>query len=251
MAQRQWPRSRLHSTSGTEPEPCGAADQRVHPTPVSNAHLRAINVGCGATPTPGWNNYDNSFMVLLSRIPFFLSLLRRAGFISPERAAFVNVVTSGTIRWAEASRLPEPSNRARAIYSSHMFEHLDRQQATDFLDEVKRVLAPGGILRLAVPDLSLLVDHYVADRDADSFVASTHLASEHPKTVLQKCRRLLVGERHHAWMYDGSSLVRLLESAGFVDVRVVPAAVTGIVDPGALDLREREHESVYVEARRS
>jgi hypothetical protein len=49
-------------------------------------------------------------------------------------------------------------------------------------------------------------------------------------------------------MYAASSLIRLLERHGFGDARELPAGQTTIPDPGPLDLREREEESVYVEA---
>jgi predicted SAM-dependent methyltransferase len=39
-----------------------------------------------------------------------------------------------------------------------MIEHLDRREARSFLAEARRVLRPGGVLRLAAPDLSRLVD---------------------------------------------------------------------------------------------
>jgi hypothetical protein len=61
---------------------------------------------------------------------------------------------------------------------------------------------------------------------------------------------LLVGSREHKWMYDARSLIRLLAENGFVDVNELPPDVTGIADPGALDLRERESGSIYVEGRK-
>jgi hypothetical protein len=45
-------------------------------------------------------------------------------------------------------------------------------------------------------------------------------------------------------MYDSGYLVRLLEKHGFTDVESLPAGKTNICDPGALNLREREEESV-------
>lgn len=48
-------------------------------------------------------------------------------------------------------------------------------------------------------------------------------------------------------MYDGPSLARRLKEAGFRVASVVSAGETTMPDPGALDLREREDESVYVE----
>jgi len=63
-------------------------------------------------------------------------------------------------------------------------------------------------------------------------------------------RALLVGDRHHAWMYDGRSLSRLLADHGFLGPGVLAPGETTIADPGALDLCERADESVYVEARK-
>jgi hypothetical protein len=58
----------------------------------------------------------------------------------------------------------------------------------------------------------------------------------------------VIGSRLHQWMYDGRSLSRLLVSQGFVSPRVLKAGETQISDPKGLDLYERSHESVYVEA---
>ena len=40
-------------------------------------------------------------------------------------------------------------------YHSHVLEHLDRPVAREFLKETLRVLRPGGICRIVVPDLNL------------------------------------------------------------------------------------------------
>jgi hypothetical protein len=59
---------------------------------------------------------------------------------------------------------------------------------------------------------------------------------------------VLIGPRHHLWMYDGNSLAKLMHEAGFADVAIMPAGKTNIADPGDLDLEERASESIYVEA---
>ena len=46
------------------------------------------------------------------------------------------------------------------IYSSHSFEYFNRQDAIDVLKEWGRVLRPGGILRIAVPDFDSLIKVY-------------------------------------------------------------------------------------------
>lgn len=206
-----------------------------------------VNIGCGATPTPGWVNLDNSWTVRLSRAPRWL----RARLLGPEQLAFSEAAARGGVRHASALRLPFAAGSVEVAYASHMFEHLDRGEARAFLAELRRVLAPGGLVRLAVPDLRRLVDEYQRTGDADRLLAASYLAQERPRGLAGTLRLLLVGPRHHAWMYDEPSLVRLLGAEGFVDARAVPPGQTGIREPGALDLREREDESIYVEARRS
>jgi SAM-dependent methyltransferase len=134
------------------------------------------------------------------------------------------------------------------IYSSHMLEHLDLAAARDFLAEAYRTLKPGGIIRIAVPDLAMLVERYKADGDADGLVAASLLATEQPKTLVAKLRYLVLGSRHHAWMYDARSLAASLERAGFESARRQEPGSTTIPDPGALDLVERSDESIYMEA---
>jgi hypothetical protein len=129
-----------------------------------------------------------------------------------------------------------------------MIEHLDRREAQAFLREVRRILRPGGIVRLAAPDLTRLVKDYLTTGDADEFIASTHMAQARPTGIAKRARSALIGPRNHLWMYDGRSLSRLLRDAGFADVAIMPAGETNITEHGCLDLKERADESVYVEA---
>ena len=130
-----------------------------------------------------------------------------------------------------------------------MVEHLDRIEVKLFLREAPRVLAPGGIIRIGVPDLRKMVDQYNMEENADAFVEQTLLTSLRPKRFLERLKHVLIGPRHHLWMYDGLSLCRLLSSQGFRDSRIItPPNLTLIPDPGELNLHERADESVYVEA---
>jgi predicted SAM-dependent methyltransferase len=146
------------------------------------------------------------------------------------------------VRYGSAKRLPFPDASAEAIYSSHMLEHLSRADSGQFLRECRRVLAPGGIIRIAVPDLRAIVSEYAAGGIADRLIQRLLLADER--------RGVLRGLRFtgHRWMYDGESLRRTITEAGFRGAVVLPAGSTTIRRPGTLNLREREAESVYVEA---
>jgi predicted SAM-dependent methyltransferase len=213
--------------------------------------LEKINVGCGTNPTPGWLNLDNSPSVLIAQAPALMKVLGATGLLGDFRLTFAKAAQAGGIRWANATRLPVADASAEVVYSSHMVEHLDPADMRLFLGEVRRVLVSGGILRLGVPDLAFLVRQYLSDHDADKFVAATLLAREPSRSLRDRLVAIVMGHRGHAWMYDGPSLIHLLEAEGFRDVVEVPAGETTIPAPGALDLHERVGETVYVEARKA
>ncbi len=215
---------------------------------TQQANIR-INVGCGSSPTPGWVNFDNSLSVRAARWPALVPALARLRILSPESAGLARAAEARDIRFADAAaRIPCASGSVAAVYSSHMIEHLDRREARGFLAEVRRVLRPGGVVRIAAPDIARLVQDYLATEDADGFVAASHMGLARPAGAAGWAKWILVGPRHHLWMYDGTSLARLLGEAGFDGAAVMPPGKTRIEDPGELDLAERAAESVYVEA---
>jgi len=125
-----------------------------------------------------------------------------------------------------------------------MIEHLSRKNVARFLRECYRVLAPQGVLRIVFPDLSVFAADYLADRDANQFVERLMLVDE--RRGVTRISRFA----GHRWMYDGESMKQCLAAAGFKEAVILPAGTTTIPDSGELDLRERENESVYLEARR-
>jgi len=208
-----------------------------------------VNVGCGATPTDGWANLDNSFSIRAARWPLLIRMLSMARILDKQSCKFAEIANDKNIRFANVSlRIPYADNSVEVVYSSHMIEHLDRREAKAFLMEVRRILRPGGIVRLAAPDLAGLVKAYLATGNADQFIDRTHMSQERPRGVLARTKTVIIGSRGHMWMYDGPSLAALLCDAGFSDVSIVPAGTTKIGNPGSLDLAERAEESVYVEA---
>jgi len=211
-----------------------------------------INVGCGMTPTPGWINLDNSPSLTLARWPSAVRVLRRMGLISATQAAFAEFAQHADIRRADATKgLPLGDCTVDVLYSSHMLEHLDRTEARRFLKDALRVLKPGGVIRLAVPDLGKKIGEYLEHGDADKFLAGTLMCIDRPKTLVQRLRFVVAGPRHHQWMYDERSLTKLLTDCGFIEAARQPAGSTTIPDSGELDVAERAEESLYVEARRS
>ena len=214
----------------------------------TQANIR-VNVGCGASPTPGWVNLDNSFSVRVARWPLAVPALVRLRIIGQQSARMARVADARKIQFANATaRIPCTSSSVSAVYSSHMIEHLDRDEVRAFLAEVWRILQPGGVVRVAAPDIARLVQDYLSTGDADSFIAATHMGLNRPADIIAWMKWVLIGPRHHLWMYDGDSLAKLLREAGFADVAIMPPGKTNIAEPGDLDLEERASESVYAEA---
>jgi predicted SAM-dependent methyltransferase len=213
--------------------------------------MTKINIGCGKSPTLNWKNYDNSPSIKLAKYHFLAKLLKKLKLINSPQFELINFYKQNKVFFANASKsIPEPSNSVSIIYSSHMFEHLDKREATQFLAECYRVLKPNGIIRLAIPNIEIPVSEYLKNKDADVFIESTHLCLDRPRTFREILKFLLVGNRNHQWMYDGKSLSKKIASCGFVDVKIQPPGQTSILNYGALDLSEREHQSVYVEAKK-
>ena len=208
-----------------------------------------INIGCGQTPTPGWRNYDNSWSIKLAKSPIVYRLMVAARLLSKPQEDFVAFAQNEHIDWADASvRIPESDGCADVLYTSHMVEHLEPVLALSFLAEARRVLKPGGVIRIAVPDIRYHIDNYIEDQDADNFISRTLLTRSAPKTLLAKVKYLAIGDRNHQWMYDGRSLCKLLGKAGFSDPQVAAPGTTRILDHAQLDLEERVPESVFAEA---
>ncbi len=222
-------------------------------TPNTNhSSRRRLNIGCGDRPTEGWINYDNSISVLLGRVPFLPGVLGKCGLLSPAQLSFIEVARVSGIKYADVvKQIPQPEGSVDLIYTCHMLEHLAREEALRFLRECRRVLAPGGAIRIVVPDLRLLIKSYQSSQDADRFVESLYMVPTEPVSMITRLKCLMVGGRLHLWMYDAHSLVNLLVSAGFDNPTVLPPGQTTIAGLVNIDLAERAEESLYIEAVRS
>ena len=207
-----------------------------------------VNIGCGRTPTEGWLNFDNSPAIKLAKSPFKYKLAKAIGLLNEGQIENIKWNMKHNIQFADATKsIPLQTSSVDCMYTSHMVEHLSQKGARSFLKEVKRVLKVGGVVRIAVPDLRIAVDDYLETNDADAFMRGILVQAPEINTLKQKINLFISGYRHHQWMYDGTSLSRLLIEMGFSSAEVCKDGKTNIIDADGLNLHEREEQSVYVE----
>ena len=100
-------------------------------------------------------------------------------------------------------------NSVDLLYASHVIAYFDMKEILGVLGEWNRVLKPNGILRLATPDFSSMVDLY-------------HTSSEIPlESILGPLygKMGMDGENiYHKTTYDYSSLENVLRESNFKDI---------------------------------
>jgi ubiquinone/menaquinone biosynthesis C-methylase UbiE len=102
--------------------------------------------------------------------------------------------------------------QAQLIYCSHAFEYFDREEAPRVLAEWHRALAPGGVVRLAVPDFEALIDVYRETGEIQRVLGPLY---GRMKITTPAGNAVL----YHRTAYDFRSLETLLLDCGFRDVR--------------------------------
>lgn len=128
------------------------------------------------------------------------------GFLNVDSRAWPHVNIVGDV--ADLSRIG--SGSADLIYASHVLEYFDRQQAEVVLKEWFRVLRPGGVLRLSVPDFDQLIAIYSHTNQLSNvlgplFGRMTTGSDTHQEEFI-----------YHRTVWNRSDLVTVLNQCGFV-----------------------------------
>jgi predicted SAM-dependent methyltransferase len=203
-----------------------------------NVSADRVNLGCGPDAPPGWLNVDGSWNAWFTHHQHLRRALELFGVINASNQG-ANWNVSPVVHDL-CKPLPFPDNAFSAIYASHVLEHLYRSQALALLSECKRVLKPGGILRLVVPDLQAMVAEYLSSKNngssksaADNLNEKLAFRPSAPRAgnVLVRFYHLWKDFHSHKWMYDSDSLSGYLEAAGFHQVAQMEfcrSAISGI-----------------------
>ncbi len=114
--------------------------------------MKSLNLGCGQRHHPAWVNVD---------------------FTTTGEGVIAHNLSQG---------IPFEDGTFDVVYHSHVLEHFSKTGAIAFLQECHRVLRPGGILRVVVPDLEQIARMYLEALDHASSGASEW--SDHYEWIL-------------------------------------------------------------------
>ena len=95
------------------------------------------------------------------------------------------------------------------IYCSHALEYFDYSEGRKVLNEWKRCLSKGGILRLSVPDFDQLIKVYL---QKNSDIASI-IGPMFGRWEVEKNKFI-----YHKTIYTRKKLIQALEQAGFTEI---------------------------------
>ena len=154
------------------------------------------------------------------------------------------------LRWDLRDPLPVDAGAADLVYSEHVLEHLEFEDAQRLIRDVFRVLSPGGRVRLGVPDAELYLRAY-SRNDEQFFHGVRNLGNpvdplDTPMKVINQMFRM-GGAHQFAW--DFGTLARELTAAGFRNIRRC-ASGESVTPDLCLDDPTHAVETLYVEAQR-
>ncbi len=180
---------------------------------VSAPAVRRLNWGCGTHPVPGWLNSDR------------------------KQSPGIDLVCD------ICDGLSLPDDAIDYAVTIHALPEVPYDGLVPALQELRRVLRPGGALRIAVPDLVRGVQAYLAG-DRDYFL----VPDEDAASLGGKLATQLVWYGWSRSVFTADFVEELARRAGFHDVRhcLFRETSTGFEEIVALD--DRERESVFVEA---
>ncbi len=149
-----------------------------------------LNIGCGTDYKEGWINIDNNSDNNISRLD---------------------------LNWDLRKSLPFENDSVDYIFNEHFIEHLTVEESRKSLDDFFRVLKPGGVMRIAMPDMEDIVELYKDDNWKNRPVIKNH-GFEDIQTRAEMVN-LSFRAWGHKWIYDWEELERRLKEVGGKNIR--------------------------------
>ena len=117
-----------------------------------------IQYGCGLSAPMGWRNFDASPTLRFERLPVIGRFYTKNDIRFPMNVEYGDIVKG----------LPIEINSCKGIYCSHILEHLSLNDFRIALKNTYRILQPGGVFRLVLPDLEYYINQYHNNNSTDA-----------------------------------------------------------------------------------
>lgn len=151
----------------------------------------SLNIGCGPFGHDGWVNVD---LMPLKNVSFTYDTRRH---------------------------LPFKNETVVRIRVEHFFEHLDKDfEVPRFLDECKRIMQPGAVLRIAVPDIEKFIEAY-SKNDKALWLNLGYDVSNLPQgfdTKIAILNHIFRQDGEHKYAYDFEAMHYVLNKHGFKQI---------------------------------
>jgi predicted SAM-dependent methyltransferase len=191
---------------------------------LKGRHDLKAHLGCGGDIRLGWVNID-------------LALTPPPGF---DWAAHPD---TQLISYDLRQGLPLETESCALIYSSHFFEHLEYRHGLHLMQECYRVLKPGGVFRLCMPNYRACFEAYLRN-DYDFFsLVDYGLAEPETRTLADYVTYAIYQYGEHVCVYDEDRFRIILSRIGFSSV--ITSVFQKDLDIGA---EIRRKYSYYIEA---
>lgn len=199
-----------------------------------------LNLGCGSIVVKGWLNVDYAYGARVAKLPLF-------GWINRKLRLF-RVDWHPDIFLHDLSRpFQWPESSVDAIYCSHVLEHFSKNGGAEFLSRCFKVLRSGGIIRILVPDLSVIVKRYQSGEIAAEDLVSALGVLYGSSLRGLKGKLSFMIQYPHKCMYDTPSLLRIAQGIGF-RASSMAAFESGIPNISEIECASRTEDAVIIEA---
>ena len=156
---------------------------------LNASQIRRLQVGSGSNLLTGWLN--------TTLYPF----------------------AKGSVFMDAARPFPIPDSSFNYVFSEHMIEHLEFEQAAQMLDESFRVLKSGGRIRIATPDLAQIIALYTHPNGAAQQPYIQWIMDAFRPQIGEYNPAHVINQSFHGWrhvfIYDQATLKQAIERAGF------------------------------------
>jgi predicted SAM-dependent methyltransferase len=107
------------------------------------------------------------------------------------------------------------------IFTEHALEHLNYTEVTHVLAECQRILKPGGLVRIIVPDLSIFVENYASKNEPWFRDWERETLRPRGRSMISRMEALsfVTQEYGHRSAWDFETMETFLTRAGFSDIR--------------------------------